>query len=123
MHHARRRAGNCNLLLRNGFGGSLRAFGGRRGAGQQRVADIAAWRLMEGWAIDLVDAQRRTRVRFGTPDENQGRSWFHGIAERLQIFVLSRLRTGKMFPLFLETLYVAVPEVDGNVTTEPEPPG
>jgi hypothetical protein len=30
--------------------------------------EIAAWRLMESWGIDLVDATRKTRVRFTTPD-------------------------------------------------------
>lgn len=32
------------------------------------MADIAAWRLLEGWTIDLVDPLRKTRVRFSTPD-------------------------------------------------------
>jgi Protease inhibitor Inh len=32
------------------------------------MADIAAWRLMEGWGIDLADAERKTRIRFTTPD-------------------------------------------------------
>ena len=33
------------------------------------MADITAWRLLEGWVIDLADAERKTRVRFSTPDE------------------------------------------------------
>ena len=33
------------------------------------MADIAAWRLLEGWAIDLADGERKTRIRFSTPDE------------------------------------------------------
>jgi len=33
------------------------------------MGDITAWRLLEGWAIDLVDAERKTRIRFSTPDE------------------------------------------------------
>lgn len=33
------------------------------------MAEITAWRLMEGWAMDLVDAERKTRIRFSTPDE------------------------------------------------------
>lgn len=33
------------------------------------MGDIAGWRLLEGWAIDLIDATRKTRVRFTTPDE------------------------------------------------------
>jgi hypothetical protein len=32
------------------------------------MADIAGWRLLEGWAIDLTDPLRKTRVRFSTPD-------------------------------------------------------
>ncbi len=33
------------------------------------MADITAWRLLEGWAIDLADAERKTRIRFSVPDE------------------------------------------------------
>ncbi len=33
------------------------------------MGDITAWRLLEGWAIDLADAERKTRIRFSTPDE------------------------------------------------------
>jgi hypothetical protein len=32
------------------------------------MGDIAAWRLNQGWSIDLVDALRKTRIRFETPD-------------------------------------------------------
>jgi Protease inhibitor Inh len=32
------------------------------------MGDITAWRLLEGWTIDLVDGLRKTRVRFETPD-------------------------------------------------------
>lgn len=32
------------------------------------MADISAWRLLEGWGIDLVDPLRKIRVRFTTPD-------------------------------------------------------
>lgn len=32
------------------------------------MGDIAAWRLLEGWTIDLVDPLRKIRVRFETPD-------------------------------------------------------
>jgi len=31
--------------------------------------EIAGWRLLESWTIDLIDATRKTRVRFSTPDE------------------------------------------------------
>lgn len=30
--------------------------------------DIAGWRLLEGWTIDLIDPLRKTRIRFETPD-------------------------------------------------------
>jgi len=33
------------------------------------MGDIAAWRVNEGWSIDLVDALRKVKVRFETPDE------------------------------------------------------
>jgi len=33
------------------------------------MGDIAAWRLLENWTVDLVDALRKTRVRFETPDD------------------------------------------------------
>lgn len=31
--------------------------------------EVAGWRLLENWTIDLIDATRKTRVRFTTPDE------------------------------------------------------
>lgn len=31
--------------------------------------EITAWRVNEGWSIDLVDALRKVKVRFETPDE------------------------------------------------------
>lgn len=33
------------------------------------MGEITAWRLMQGWGIDLVDATRKTRIRFTTPDD------------------------------------------------------
>lgn len=30
--------------------------------------DIAGWRLLENWTIDLIDPLRKTRLRFETPD-------------------------------------------------------
>jgi hypothetical protein len=30
--------------------------------------EIAGWRLLENWTIDLIDVTRKTRVRFETPD-------------------------------------------------------
>lgn len=34
------------------------------------MEEIGGWRLLEGWTIDLIDATRKTRVRFSTPDNN-----------------------------------------------------
>lgn len=31
--------------------------------------NVTAWRLLEGWAIDFVDAERKTIMRFTTPDD------------------------------------------------------
>jgi hypothetical protein len=30
--------------------------------------DVAGWRLLESWTIDLIDPLRKTRIRFETPD-------------------------------------------------------
>lgn len=32
------------------------------------MADVASWRLLEGWEIVLVDATRKSLIRFFTPD-------------------------------------------------------
>lgn len=32
--------------------------------------DVASWRLLEGWEIVLVDATRKTLIRFFTPDNS-----------------------------------------------------
>ena len=32
------------------------------------MADIAGWRLLENWTIDLIDPLRKTVIRFETPD-------------------------------------------------------
>lgn len=32
------------------------------------MAEVAAWRLMDNWAIDLADATRKRLIRFTTPD-------------------------------------------------------
>lgn len=33
------------------------------------MADIAGWRLLENWTIDLIDPLRKTRIRFQSPDD------------------------------------------------------
>jgi len=32
------------------------------------MEDIAGWRLLENWTIDLIDPTRKTRLHFETPD-------------------------------------------------------
>ena len=32
------------------------------------MQDIAGWRLLQNWTIDLIDPLRKTRIRFETPD-------------------------------------------------------
>jgi hypothetical protein len=32
------------------------------------MEDIAGWRLLQNWTIDLIDPLRKTRLRFETPD-------------------------------------------------------
>ncbi|QND51438.1 AprI/Inh family metalloprotease inhibitor [Phyllobacterium sp. 628] len=34
------------------------------------MGEITAWRLKENWTIELVDALRKTRITFETPDDN-----------------------------------------------------
>lgn len=60
----------CRILLKKEFGiggyqieaapGCAKAF--------PVMADISAWRLLQGWSIDLVDPLRKIRIRFETPD-------------------------------------------------------
>lgn len=33
------------------------------------LGSITAWQLMDGWGINLLDAERKTRIRFFTPDD------------------------------------------------------
>jgi hypothetical protein len=33
------------------------------------MGDITAWRLKENWTIEFVDALRKTRITFETPDD------------------------------------------------------
>lgn len=33
------------------------------------LGSITAWQLMDSWGINLLDAERKTRIRFYTPDE------------------------------------------------------
>lgn len=57
------------LLRETGIGGMQIAVDPACEAVFPVMADIAAWRLLEGWTIDFVDGERRTRIRFSTPDE------------------------------------------------------
>jgi hypothetical protein len=33
------------------------------------MGNVAAWQLMDGWAIDLIGVDRKRLIRFTTPDE------------------------------------------------------
>ena len=33
------------------------------------LGSITAWQLMDGWGINLVDAERKTRIRVFAPDD------------------------------------------------------
>jgi Protease inhibitor Inh len=61
----------CNIVLKDDptIGGSVIDVDPGCATVFPVMADIAAWRLMESWAIYLVDAERNTRIRFTTPDE------------------------------------------------------
>ena len=60
----------CNVVLKDEptIGGSVIDVDPTCSSVFPVMADIAAWRLMENWAIYLVDAERKTRIRFTTPD-------------------------------------------------------
>ena len=57
-----------NLLKDFGIGGYQIEVGPGCDKAFPIMADITAWRLLEGWTIDLVDGLRKTRLRFSTPD-------------------------------------------------------
>ena len=57
-----------NLLKDSGIGGYRIEVAPGCGKAFPVMGDISAWRLLEGWSIDLVDPLRKTRVRFETPD-------------------------------------------------------
>ncbi|HWM81175.1 MAG TPA: AprI/Inh family metalloprotease inhibitor [Pseudolabrys sp.] len=56
------------LLKETGIGGYQIDVAPNCKAAFPVMDDIAAWRLNEGWSIDLVDGLRKTRIRFETPD-------------------------------------------------------
>lgn len=60
----------CRIVLKKeqAIGGYAIEVAGNCGKSFPVMNDIAGWRLLEGWTIDLIDATRRTRVRFSTPD-------------------------------------------------------
>lgn len=61
----------CRVTLKRdtGIGGYQLAFAQGCEKTFPILADITAWRLLEGWGIDLVDALRKPRIRFTTPDD------------------------------------------------------
>ena len=62
----------CRVTLKkeNTIGGSQLDFAKDCAKTFPVLGEITAWRLMEGFAIDLVDALRKTRIRFTTPDND-----------------------------------------------------
>ncbi|WP_181257039.1 AprI/Inh family metalloprotease inhibitor [Pseudaminobacter soli (ex Li et al. 2025)] len=62
---------HCNVVLKRDqtIGGMEIELAPACAATFPVLGDITAWRLLEGWAIDLVDAERKTRIRFDTPDD------------------------------------------------------
>jgi Protease inhibitor Inh len=62
---------HCNVVLKRDqtIGGMEVELAPACAATFPVLGDITAWRLLEGWAIDLVDAERKTRIRFETPDD------------------------------------------------------
>jgi hypothetical protein len=56
------------LLKEPGIGGNQIEVAPACKAAFPVMDDIAAWRLLESWTIDLVDPLRKTRIRFQTPD-------------------------------------------------------
>lgn len=63
------RSCNVELLREPGIGGMQIDVDPDCAAAFAVMGDIAAWRLLEGWVVDLVDGERKTRIRFSTPDE------------------------------------------------------
>lgn len=60
----------CRIELKNDamIGGMAIAVAADCGKVFPVMQDISAWRLLQGWTIDLVDPLRKTRLRFETPD-------------------------------------------------------
>jgi hypothetical protein len=56
------------LLKESGIGGYQIEIAPRCDKTFPVMGDISAWRLLEGWVIDLVDPLRKIRIRFTTPD-------------------------------------------------------
>ncbi|MGP2493255.1 AprI/Inh family metalloprotease inhibitor [Mesorhizobium sp. PUT5] len=63
------RACGIELMRETGIGGMQVGVDPSCEAVFPVMGDITAWRLLEGWTIDLADAERKTRIRFSTPDE------------------------------------------------------
>ncbi|MGD9767881.1 MAG: AprI/Inh family metalloprotease inhibitor, partial [Pseudolabrys sp.] len=66
---AGKRRCRVTLLKETGIGGFQIDIGPDCAKAFPVMGDIAAWRVNEGWSIDLVDPLRKVKVRFETPDE------------------------------------------------------
>ncbi|MGN6572796.1 MAG: AprI/Inh family metalloprotease inhibitor [Pseudolabrys sp.] len=56
------------LLREPAIGGMGIEIGEQCAKAYPAMGDVAAWRLLEGWTVDLIDPLRKTRIRFETPD-------------------------------------------------------
>jgi len=56
------------LLREPAIGGMGIEIGEQCAKAYPAMGDVAGWRLLEGWTVDLIDPLRKTRIRFETPD-------------------------------------------------------
>ena len=56
------------LLREPAIGGRGIEIGEQCAKAYPAMGDVAGWRLLEGWTVDLIDPLRKTRIRFETPD-------------------------------------------------------
>jgi hypothetical protein len=61
----------CRIVLKRepAIGGMGIDIGEQCAKAYPAMSDVAGWRLLEGWTVDLIDPLRKTRIRFETPDD------------------------------------------------------
>ena len=81
---------HCKVVLRQGqtIGGSEIEVDPGCAKAFPVMEEITAWRLTEGWSIDLVDAERHTRVHFETPDNS-----YVDMSDVDDIFTIERMQS------------------------------